>query len=246
VDTAFSADLKTPLINLPQHPNHQHAAAPAQPATDILLNAVKSEIPITLQLQYPAAAAAAAAMPQFPAMPQMPQQPVQISLPTIDTSAILNTYTTPSTSSATLTVPSTQGQQQLQLQQQQQQAGHSSGNRSATAAGGTRTTTYKKGQNIEFDDNTKVEDLIIYGSGPGQSGGAQSQPIGCSVCNYAPTSLRYLRDHIRKVHLAKTHKCTYCDLQTKRRADLVRHIQRIHEDPKRQQQQQQQGANAFR
>ena len=83
----------------------------------------------TLQLQYPAAAAAAAALPQFPAVPQMPQQPVQISLPTIDTSAILNTYTTPSTSSATLTVPSAQGQQQQQLHQQQQQAGHSSGNR---------------------------------------------------------------------------------------------------------------------
>ena len=119
----------------PHNPQHAavaaaaSAAAPAQPATDILLNAVKSEIPITLQLQYPAAAAAAAALPQFPAVPQMPQQPVQISLPTIDTSAILNTYTTPSTSSATLTVPSAQGQQQQHLHQQQQQAGHSSGNR---------------------------------------------------------------------------------------------------------------------
>ena len=60
----------------PHNPQHAavaaaaSAAAPAQPATDILLNAVKSEIPITLQLQYPAAAAAAAALPQFPAVPQ--------------------------------------------------------------------------------------------------------------------------------------------------------------------------------
>ncbi len=107
-------------------------------------------------------------------------------------------------------------------------------NRSATAAGGTRSTTYKKGQNVEFDDNTKVEDLVVYGDAN------TGQALSCSVCNYAPQSLRYLRDHIRKVHLAKTHKCTYCDLQTKRRADLVRHIQRIHEDPKRQAQQQQQ------
>jgi coenzyme F420-reducing hydrogenase beta subunit len=101
-------------------------------------------------------------------------------------------------------------------------------NRSATAAGGTRTTQYKKGQaHVEFGDNVKVDDLIIYGDA------TTGQSLGCTVCNYAPQSLRYLRDHIRKVHLAKTHKCTYCDLNTKRRADLVRHIQRIHEDPKR-------------
>ncbi len=72
----------------------------------------------------------------------------------------------------------------------------------------------------------KCDDLISYGSN-------YTHGMGCSVCNYAPPNLRYLRDHIRKVHLAKIYKCDYCDLKTKRRADLVRHVKRIHEDPKK-------------
>jgi hypothetical protein len=98
---------------------------------------------------------------------------------------------------------------------------------SAPANSGGNPGQYKKGQNQQdFDANAKCDDLILY---------SDSYPygLGCSVCNYAPNSLRYLRDHIRKVHLAKTYKCTYCELRTKRRADLVRHIKRIHEDPKR-------------
>ncbi len=87
---------------------------------------------------------------------------------------------------------------------------------------------YKKGQQhiLLNDPSVKCDDLILY---------SDNYPygLGCTVCNYAPNSLRYLRDHIRKVHLARTYKCTYCERKTKRRADLMRHIKRMHEDPKR-------------
>jgi uncharacterized protein YfaS (alpha-2-macroglobulin family) len=50
----------------------------------------------------------------------------------------------------------------------------------------------------------------------------------CSVCKYSPSSMRYLRDHIRKVHLSKYIKCPHCELKTKRKADLMKHIKRLH------------------
>ncbi len=40
--------------------------------------------------------------------------------------------------------------------------------------------------------------------------------------------MRYLRDHIRKVHLSKLIKCPHCELKTKRKGDLIKHIRRLH------------------
>ena len=216
---------------------------------DPLLNAaLKSEIPITLHLQYPngpngqpvlqavqpqqqqqsqqhqnATANAAAAtvqslMQQHQAQQQnqqqsQQQQSVHISLPTIDTSAILSNYTAGAVPQ-TVTVQTAAPQQQTPTQQQQQ-------------SGSMPNTPYKKGAHQTFDPSTKVDDLILQNS-------SYPYGMGCSVCNYAPQTLRYLRDHIRKVHLSKLFPCPYCDLKTKRKADLKRHIQRIHEDPKRQ------------
>ena len=44
------------------------------------------------------------------------------------------------------------------------------------------------------DPNVKCDDLILY---------SDNYPygLGCSVCNYAPNSLRYLRDHIRSINI---------------------------------------------
>lgn len=50
-----------------------------------------------------------------------------------------------------------------------------------------------------FGPEVKCDDLISYSS-------SYAHGLGCTVCNYAPQTLRYLRDHIRKVHLAKLYK----------------------------------------
>ena len=51
----------------------------------------------------------------------------------------------------------------------------------------------------------------------------------CLMCGKKmKTSMRNMRDHIRKVHLKKPLKCPMCDLVTKRKYDLQKHIYRMH------------------
>ena len=65
--------------------------------------------------------------------------------------------------------------------------------------------------------NKAVDDLIDKNSGNGL--------LICSMCRSVQhTSDRYMREHIRRVHLAKNLKCFLCDFSTKRKYDLQKHI----------------------
>lgn len=79
----------------------------------------------------------------------------------------------------------------------------------------------QEGSSREAEKGVSTESLIAYDE-------KLEHGYYCTVCKYSPSSMRYLRDHIRKVHLSKYIKCPHCELKTKRKADLMKHIKRLH------------------
>lgn len=90
---------------------------------------------------------------------------------------------------------------------------------------GHMLVVHDKKDMIQYEENQLItgggaDDLIVF----------SAEGNRCSLCDYSSASLRYLRDHVRKVHLSKLIKCPHCDQKSKRKADLIKHIKRIHPD----------------